>query len=188
MNISIWKIAKKDFIKKGMFDNYKAHQLVSKIFDESVQFDIQNKESVVDILIYSNNNITQQPTFGTIKTKSFEPVFETTTYKLEVNANIVKSIWDGKKCKKIPLISEKDVFHYFQARQEEFGFSVTNIQSAGSSNHIFFKNDSKITTTANKLSILCDVLCPEKFKQTVFSGIGSQKKFGFGLIKVYKPT
>lgn len=188
MNISIWKISKKDFIKNGMFDNYKTHQLVSKIFDESVQFDIQNKESGVEVLIYSKNQISQQPIFGVIKTKSFEPVFETMSYKLEVNANIVKSIWDGKKCKKIPLISEKDIFHYFQARQEEFGFSVTNIQSSGSSNHIFFKNDSKITTTTNRLTIMCDVFCSEKFKQTVFSGIGSQKKFGFGLVKVYKRT
>lgn len=188
MNISIWKIAKKDFIKNGMFDNYKAHQLVSKIFDESVQFDIQSKESFVDILIYSKNQISQQPNFGVLKSKPFEPSFETTSYKLEVNANVVKNIWDGKKCKKIPLISEKDIFHYFQARLDEFGFSVTNIQSAGSSNHIFFKNDSKITTTVNRLTIMCDVISPEKFKQTVFSGIGSQKKFGFGLVKVYKTT
>lgn len=186
MNISIWKISKKDFIKNGMFDNYTTHQIVSKLFDESVQFDIQDKNVTVDILIYSQNEITEQPSFGELKSKEFNPSFENGSYKIEVTANLIRNLWDGKKSKKVPLISEKDVYHYFQARQEEYGFTVSEIHSSGTMNHIFFKNDSKITTTSNKLTIYCTVNNPDNFKNTMFSGIGSQKKFGFGLVKVYK--
>lgn len=186
MNISIWKIFKKDFIKNGMFDNYTTHQIISKIFNESVQFDIQDKNLFVDILVYSQNEIAEQPSFGEIKSKEFNPIFETGSYKLEVNANLIKNVQKEDKCKKIPLVSERDIYHYFQSRQEEFGFTVTDIQASGTKNHIFFKQDSKITTTSNNLTIFCTVDDPDKFKSTVFSGIGSQKKFGFGLIKVYK--
>lgn len=186
MNISIWKIDKKDFIKNGMFDNYTSHQIISKIFNEPVQFDIQHKDTVIDVLIYSKNIITNHPSFGTIKSKEFNPNFENGNYKLEVTANLIRNLWDGKKSKKVPLISEKDIYHYFQSRSEEFGFTVTNIQSSGTINHIFFKNDLKITTSSNKLTVYCTVNNPNNFKSTIFSGIGSQKKFGFGLVKVYK--
>jgi CRISPR-associated protein Cas6/Cse3/CasE subtype I-E len=186
MKISNWKILERDFVENEMYDNYKAHQIISNIFNESVQFDVSYKNMMVEILIYSNNEIKNIPTFGQIISKDFNPSFQKTNYKIKVNANIVKSVKQDDKCKKIPLTSEIDVLEYFNERSEKFGITINSLISSGSKTKTFFKNSSKITATSSDLTISCNVFNEELFKNMVFTGIGSQRKFGYGLVKVFK--
>lgn len=188
MNISSWRMSIKEFVENKFYNNYFLHQFVCNIFDESVQFDVSNISNSYSIIIYSNNDAKNIPVFGTFRTKEFKFEPYNKKYILDINGNFVKSVIQNNKTKKIPLIKQSDILEYFQKRSEQYGFVVNSLIIKNSKSHKFFKKGKKISTVSNHVSVECDVFNSDKFKDTVFSGIGSQKKFGFGLVKVYETT
>ena len=188
MKLTLIQIPKKEFISRKLFNNYILHQFICNIFDESVQFEATDKNNVVDILAYSENEPKQIPEYINIKSKDFSPIFSTEEiYNINVNGNFVKNVSENGKNKKIPLIGEIQLKEYFKKNSEKFGIDVIELNVINTSKHIFKKNDNQtIHTLANNIKMKVRITNVDIFQNTLKTGIGNQKKFGFGLIKITK--
>lgn len=172
-----------DFISNNLHNNYNLHQFISNIFNESVVFDLEYK-NVAEILVFSRNEPDNIPSNISIKTKEIKTVTNG-IYKISTKTNIVKHT----KEKKYPLIHENDVREYFNLRRESFGFDVLNLSRKGSTQKISFKKkNNEIFCVYQNLEMIVNVFDENSFYNTILSGIGSQKKFGFGLLKFLKQT
>ena len=188
MYISIWTIPENDFVCNSLYDNYVLHQEANNIFDEQVQFNVTYKQNIAEVLIYSKKQIIITPKFGKIKIKEFNPTFSPGTYRIDVCANIVRNVFVNGKTKDIPLIKEEDISDWFNKRADSFGVVVNTVVIKGNESYRFRqkKNNNQITAVVNNVSVICQLKNEENFKNMVFNGIGAQKKFGFGLVKVFK--
>lgn len=172
-----------DFVYTNLHNNYILHQFISNIFNESVVFDVEYK-NVVEILTFSKTRPSNIPQNVCVKTKEINGVSKG-MYKISTKTNIVKHV----KEKKYPLVHENDVREYFNVRKELFGFDVTSLSRKGSAQKISFKKkNNEIFCVYQNLEIVVNVFDENAFYNTILSGIGSQKKFGFGLLKFLKLT
>lgn len=172
-----------DFITNNLHNNYVLHQFISKIFDESAVFDVEYK-NIVEILTFSRNSPNNIPSSICIKTKEINNITKG-IYKISTKANIVKHT-NKKKC---PLIHETDLREYFNSRRDRLGFDVLLLSRKGSAQKISFnKKNNEIFCVYQNLEMTVNVFDENAFCESIISGIGSQKKFGFGLLKFLKQT
>ena len=75
MYLAQWILTPKEYQLLGAYNNYKMHQLVTEIFDQSgvakeerksVRFDITKNEGNVIILIQCDINYTNHPIYGNL--------------------------------------------------------------------------------------------------------------------------
>jgi CRISPR-associated protein Cas6/Cse3/CasE subtype I-E len=188
MNISKLTLTHYEYaLFKG--NNYLIHQELCNIFAESgVTFSVNNNNKNVSIIAISNNEVKNSPKYGKIITKEYNiDNLSIGEYKIMVDLNAVKQIRiSGKSnCKKVPVVGD-DVSNWLNNRSSSWGIEITNMEIGVTHHNLFYKKNHKIYCDWHSVTFICKVVDIDLFKQMVINGIGSQKSFGFGMIKLFK--
>ena len=170
------------------FNRYLIHQFICDVFDEpSVKFQVSTGNEVV-ILIQSNSPVKKYPSVGVLLSKEIDiNVFTLGTYRISVDLNAVRQIKiDGKKnSKKIPVVGN-DVVDWIQNRSDVWGIRVNDIVVHPTQNERSVKGSTNIDCRWHKVQLTANVVDVDKFHKMILNGIGSQKSFGYGMIKAIK--
>ena len=189
MILSKWVLTPNDYFSLCGDNRYKMHQAVCDIFDEaSVKFDITAHKGNYVIITQSTKNVTKNPLTGSIVSKEI-PIknFISGVYRLTVNLNAVIQVKrEGKKNYSKVAVTADKVNEWIQSRENRWGIECNNIRVNPTQTQISVKNGNKITCKSHLVIIDCNVIDPELFQSMITSGIGSQRSFGYGLVKSIK--
>lgn len=190
MFISQWILTQKEYSEINGYDNYNIHKEVCSIFDDGVKFDLSiNENGNAVIIIQSSTEPKSEPLFGQFRTKEVNNTYKVgTNVRVLVNLNAVKQVQiEGKKnSKKIPVVGEENVKSWIKSREEQFGIIVNSVNVGNTQHDWCKKNNSEIKCSWHKVEIFCTVTNELNFNKIVLEGIGSQRSFGYGMIKVFK--
>lgn len=193
MYLSKWTLSGSDFFELTDGNHYKVHQKICRIFNESsVKFDIGFNNGWFNIITQSSGNIIEHPSHGNIVSK-LVPIenFTVGKYRVIVNLNAVRQITSvnektGKKKRtKIPLVGS-EINQWVDARASYWGFTCTDILVNPTKTQVAYKNNNHIKCKSHIVTFTCDVTDQTLFQEMILNGIGSQKSFGYGLVKAFK--
>lgn len=193
MILSKWTLTAKEFAIESNYNNYLIHQKICRMFNETtVLFDV-NIDTLgnANIYIQSINELMRSPLYGEINSKSINmDIITESTYHIKVKLNCIKQIKiEGKKNnKKIPIIGSDNVTKWLHDKQSKFGIMITDVNVSQTYHTDATKCNNIITCAWHDVSFDCSVVNLPLFKEMMINGIGSQKSFGYGMIKIFKQT
>lgn len=189
MYLSKWTMTAEEYSMNFMFNRYIVHQYVCDIFDEpSVKFQLSMDKGHVNILIQSVTSSKKLPSFGKILSKPIDiNLFTTGTYRIEVDLNSIRqiSIEDRKRSKKIPVVGN-DVIQWVNDRASRWGIECVEVIVNPTKTDVITKGSNRINCRWHKITIVANVMDVNLFHEMILKGIGSQRAFGFGMVKAIK--
>jgi CRISPR-associated protein Cas6/Cse3/CasE subtype I-E len=181
-----WMLSHREFTLIDGFNRYKLHQIICDLFDEACQFDIENRNNNVVILIKSKNEIKNPINLGSFTTKHCKfTINNEGMYKIKCNLNATKKINNGTvNGKKVPLIGVDQVGQWLTRKAQSIGISITSI-NVGNTIRTHMNKQGEYVIDSHVVEFICNVEDSDKFATVYMNGLGSSRKFGFGFVKVF---
>lgn len=179
---------RENMLQNKISDAYSFHRLVYSFFPRT-----ENKERYLyvnkgvinnynQLIIFSKNCPNIPDNIVSTSVKISDNFFKFKSYKFEVILNPVKT--DNKTKKRISIINTEALNNWFLNKINNLGFNVSDLNIVNLNPIIFTKDHHKCTFNSVKFSGYLDVTDKDKFIETVKSGIGHGKAFGFGLLQI----
>jgi len=181
-----WTLSHREYALIDGFNRYKLHQIICDLFDESCQFDVENRNSNIIILIKSKNEIKNPINIGSFTTKHCKStIADEGVYKIKCNLNATKKINNGTaNGKKIPLIGVDQLSQWLTRKSQSIGVSITSL-NIGNTIRTHMNKHGEYVIDSHEVELICKVEDLEKFATVYMNGLGSSRKFGFGFVKVF---
>lgn len=124
--------------------------------------------------------------------KSFDPAFQPGQrlyFRLRANPTVKRKFPGESASKRIGLYKEEDQQAWLARKAEQGGFQILSSQATaegkvGGQIHRSPEESHRLNLLAVRFEGLLQVTDPERFRQSVQSGIGSGKGLGFGLLSL----
>lgn len=183
------EIGKKEAFAKSLVDPYSWHQALWKAFpgqdDEKRSFLFRTDEKETDLQIYllSELRISQQ-NWGNWQTKKISQNFlEYIRYRFQLRANPTKRLGIGNdKGKRVGIYKEDKLREWFLRKSEQSGFKSHKFAVSKPMTDYFNKKGRKNKLNRVDFQGILEVTDKDKFKTAFYSGIGSAKSLGYGML------
>lgn len=179
---------RENMLQNRIYDAYSFHRLVYSFFPRT-----ENKERYLyvnkgivnnsnQLIILSKNCPNIPDNIASTSVEISNNFFKFKSYRFEVILNPVKT--DNKTKKRISIINTDELKKWFLNKTNNLGFDISDLSINSLNPVIFVKDRHKCTFNSVKFSGHLNVTDKDKFIETVKSGIGHGKAFGFGLLQI----
>lgn len=177
-----WTLTGREFAIIDGWNNYKLHQIISNIFDESCQFEVNTKDGDVRILIKSKSDIKLPLKIGNFSSKNVKiHLFANNVYKIKTKLNATKEI----KNVRVPLVGYDQISQWVLRKSEDLGMVVESVYVGNTQRDHIIKNETKIPCVWHDVEITGILKNVDNLKKIIEDGLGKQRKFGYGFAKIY---
>lgn len=175
---------------RGRLDGYTIHKLVYGLFEKIqggriLYHDFPLKKNSRRILIFCDRPVRSNVEIGRIRTIQLnESFFSKDTYLFSVVVNPTKRL-DGRK--RLTITDTEEVKNWFVSKMSEKGVSVRKDSlEVGNFDFVRFRKGegNYVRFGKTEVSGILDVSDRKKFMDLILSGIGKEKAFGCGMIRV----
>lgn len=185
-----WTLQKDEVLKYRLYNDYAIHQTIYNLFpyEEKRTFLYtvisQNRNSLV--LLVQSQKKPSPPSFGCFELKEIpDNFFDYKQYLFQVKFSPVVQALEGKV---VPIKTEEDINKWLMTRQNCWGIFIDcdKILKVGDGKVIMKQkgNSKAVTISYVEITGILTVNDKGKFLETVISGIGRSKGFGFGLMQL----
>lgn len=183
------EISKEEAFANSLVDPYSWHQALWKAFpgqdDEkrSFLFRVDEKEIYMQIYLLSELQISQQ-NWGNWQTKEISRDFlEYSYYNFQIRSNPTKRLGAGDdKGKRVGIYKEDNLREWFLRKAEQSGFKSQSFAVSKPITDYFNKKGGKNKLNRVDFQGILEVKDKDKFKTAFYSGIGSAKSLGYGML------